>query len=849
MDKIIDTFYNGSIRNNGYNKSRLTSNKFSSPNLLENRYNRINLNINDNQRYKNGQRIMNTPIPRTNYSMGLNVPTITGHPPMNQSTTLPYPNNDTNTYSFLQKNYPDNILKMHILDNRIKQMEDENKRDKLKIQRLLEGSTFAPDDNQFNSINNNFNRTYINNPSSLQQAMDNLRNQYLTLDEISQKQAMRREQVQLELDKARQKLNEERMEKERERIIRNQKREKNYTISNYSEDSEGKDDEEESKSQSYESYSKTNNYTNYSKNSSNKNHTHYTNRHDYNDEKYEKLKRKIKKKEKEINDIQDNLNQVIHQNNYNNEEINQLRIQNEEMYNALKSKEESEDFINSIPDHVALQLQNDNFKIRSNLASIKEGFKEIKNELENKLEALQMKQNMNFEVIRKIIEEGGNKKTNAGLRKYLDGEDVDLNNIEEDLPDYLKYLPALIEKKIQENDAKRKEEQNKQINEEINKKYDMMEYKYGYANSFYDYKNNYKPTIVQNKNNNPNFVISKNYGRYQYIAPNNKNTKKSYNSFRQNAENNLKIIKEKENMIAGRYAYGVGDKNMNRGIPIKMNGCFDDWYKTKKNGDKKYDGEFQIENSISEENKNKELVGINAIKKRVNSKSNKTESKSYKSKESKKNKNKNKSEVSESMSVSVSKTKSSKASKVSKKTKSSKSKKESENDKKDKKEDKKKEKEKKKNNKNNKKSEEENEEDDNKEENEEDDDDNDNNEDKDGSNSNEDNEENEEDKESSGKNDEENNDDDDNEEKSGSDSGDDNEKNGGSDSGDDNEENSDDDNEKNSDDDNEENSGSGSGDDNEENSGDDNEENSGDDNEENSGKDKKNKSSDESSSN
>ena len=823
MDKIIDTFYNGSI--NGYHKSKLTSNKFSSPNLLENKYNRINYNNNDNQRYKNGQRIMNTPIPKTNYSIGLNAPTITGRPPMCQSTTLPFQNDGANTYSFLQKNYPDNILKMNTLDTRIKQMEEENKRDKLKIQRLLEGSTFSPNDNQLN----NFNRTYINNPSSLQQAMDNLRNPYLTLEEISPKQAMRREQVQLELDKARQRLNEERIEKEKERILRNQKREKNYTISNYSENSEGED--EESKSQSYETYSKSNNYTNYSKNSSIKSHTNYMNKYD--DEKYKKLKKKIKKKEKEINNIQNNLNQVIDQNNYNNEEINQLRIQNEEMLNALKSKEEAEDFINNIPDHVALQLQNDNFKIRSNLASIKEGFKDIKNELENKLEALQMKQNMNFEIIRKIIEEGGNKKTNVGIRKYFDGEDVDLNNIEGDFPEYLKYLPALIEKKIKENDERKQEEKNRQINEEINKKYDMMEYKYGYANGFYDYKNNYRPTIVQNKNQNPNFVISKNYGRYQYIAPNNKSTKKPYNSFRQNAENNLKIIKEKENMIAGRYAYGVGNKNMDSYVPIKMNGCFDDWYKSKKNGDKKYDGEFQVENSVSEENKNRELVGINAIKKRVNSKSDKAESKSYKSKESKKDKkNKNKSEVSES--VSVSKTKSSKASK---KTKSSKSKKESDvpsskkskkDDKKNKKENKKKEKEKEK-----KKSKNESEEgsgDDNKEENEDDGDDN---EEKEGSNSNEDNEENEneEDKESSGNNDEENNDDGDNEENSGSGSGDDNEENEGS--GDDNEENG--------------GSGSGSGDDNEENSGDDNEENSGsgsgsgDDNEENSGSGDKNK--------
>ena len=37
MDKILDKFYNGSIQKVGYNKPRLTSNKFSAPNLLENR--------------------------------------------------------------------------------------------------------------------------------------------------------------------------------------------------------------------------------------------------------------------------------------------------------------------------------------------------------------------------------------------------------------------------------------------------------------------------------------------------------------------------------------------------------------------------------------------------------------------------------------------------------------------------------------------------------------------------------------------------------------------------------------------------------------------------------------------
>ena len=155
MDKIIDKFYNGSIQNNGYNKS-LTSNKFSSPNLLENKYNRTN---NYNQRYNNGQRIMaNSPIPRTQYSMGLQAPTIIGRPPTTNNITIPYQR--INPYSTLKKNYPENIFKMNILNNRIKQLEEENKKDKLKIQRLMEGSTFSPNENS------NFNRTVFNSNSN-----------------------------------------------------------------------------------------------------------------------------------------------------------------------------------------------------------------------------------------------------------------------------------------------------------------------------------------------------------------------------------------------------------------------------------------------------------------------------------------------------------------------------------------------------------------------------------------------------------------------------------------------------------------------------------------------------------
>ena len=59
-----------------------------------------------------------------------------------------------------------------------------------------------------------------------------------------------------------------------------------------------------------------------------------------------------------------------------------------------------------------------------------------------------MAQKVNFEKVRFIIEQGGNKKMIAGLKKLIDGEDIDINNIEEDEPEYIKNLPNIIEEKL-----------------------------------------------------------------------------------------------------------------------------------------------------------------------------------------------------------------------------------------------------------------------------------------------------------------------------------------------------------------------------------------------------------------
>ena len=597
MEKVIDQFYNGSIQNGGY-KRKLTSNKFSSPNLLENKYNRINTNNNPyNQRYENGQRIFeNNPVPRTQYSMGLRVPTIRGNPPLNQTITNPF-KSEENPYSTINRNYSPNKLKLELLNNKIKVMEDENYRNKLKIQRLMEGSSFGPEKPYWNS-----NPNYVNNPNNLNEAMNNLRNPYLTMDEFKARQDMRRNIVQQELERARQRMNDDNSPQ----IIKEQnlkEEERNYTLSNYSsnEDSKSSSDESEKKMK----------------------------------KEYKKLIKEIKKEREynkneennmnNMNNIDDKLYQMERQNYYNNEELQLLKEKNEEMYNVIKNKEEAEDFINSIPDHVALQLQNDNFKIRSNLNTIKEGFREIKNDLENKLEDLELKQNYNFEIIKRIIEEGGNNKFKAGFRKYYDNEDIDLNQIQNELPEHLQFLPYLIEKKIKE----REEIKNQQ---RMNKHYPYNEYNYGQANNFYKYKNNYKQ-FNRGSNNNNNFVISKNYGNFQYV-PNRKSNKYNNNFYNNNYHNDIRIEKDKENNIPGLYAFGQGDKNMKNRIPIRMNGCYDDWFRVQENGD------YQLSHSESD-------IGLNAIKRIIRKKSNKSislQSKDIKKSEQSKSESKEKSD-------------------------------------------------------------------------------------------------------------------------------------------------------------------------------------------------------------
>ena len=124
-----------------------------------------------------------------------------------------------------------------------------------------------------------------------------------------------------------------------------------------------------------------------------------------------------------------------------------------------KVNSEALDFINGIKNHPAFQLQTDNFKLRANVIYIKGIFQEIQNSMKERLAQLELNQKLNFESMRHVLERGGSNKLKASVLKNLDKRKINLNDVREDIPNFLNDLPDIIKNKLEENDKIRKEEQ------------------------------------------------------------------------------------------------------------------------------------------------------------------------------------------------------------------------------------------------------------------------------------------------------------------------------------------------------------------------------------------------------
>ena len=124
------------------------------------------------------------------------------------------------------------------------------------------------------------------------------------------------------------------------------------------------------------------------------------------------------------------------------------------------AQDEADDFIKLIPNHQAFKIQKHNFQVRNNLDTIQQNFEQIRPDLDAKLRQLEMRQKMNFHNMRYVIERGGTSKLHAGIRKFIDGDNIDLDKIQEEQeePAILRKLPYVVEAKLQENERRRQKE-------------------------------------------------------------------------------------------------------------------------------------------------------------------------------------------------------------------------------------------------------------------------------------------------------------------------------------------------------------------------------------------------------
>ena len=485
MDRIIDKFYNGSMSSNfgfgtiGSKGPNIYTHKVMTPKPDPTKYtnnqtlfnaNKSQVNINNlNSRYNASQTLFNNPVPKTQYSVGLQVPTVSD-PLLTRGVTIPfqppgYNETPQNPYESTKKYFKPEILKVHMLEQKIKEMDEKNKEDKRRMREIIEGNvlnTTQPPQRTQNipNLDNNMN----NNPNSLEQAMENLRNQNAGLMDLSQKQALRRQQIQYELNQARAKLKNDRF----------------FTGGGANSDEEEEEEEEESEEESDKLLKPDggDGLLNLGARPDEKKTTKSSKMH--------KTSKHSDKKDENGKDL-------------------------------TPAEEEANEFIHSIPDHVALKLQADNFKVRANLAQVKDGFRNIRNQLEDKLEALQMAQRLNFEKIRFIIEQGGSKKMNAGIKKLLDGEDIDINNVQEDTPEYIRNLPNLIEEKLKKNEERRKEEENQEKLEEQQMMDDEIGQRFNVTDENALLRFNPEDIKIDNVNENNPWEVVKEQNKYEYI--------------------------------------------------------------------------------------------------------------------------------------------------------------------------------------------------------------------------------------------------------------------------------------------------------------------------------------------
>ncbi len=408
MDKVVNKFYTGNMTNFGFGTwNSIPSYPKKNNNNNFDRTMQVSVPAAPALNYLNTVRPLSqiNPMPKTLLSMNNSNYNNNYN---NSNYNIPYNNNYDNYHqSYLS---PEN-LKMQMLEQKIKNLEMQNEDDKMNFKNMMEKIQSDNEMDYQNQINKMQNQIKNLHPKELYENPyeNNLDDNY------ELKRLERRKQIQYELEQAREKLNEGNSSSEYE--------------GEEEEDEEDEDPKFRKRKNSSLPSSVDRRNTNYSKiSSSKKKNTNNNNNSGFKS---------------------------------GNRMVNQSNI-------LSNHNEDHNDFMNKLPKHVALQLQSDNFKVRANLASIKNSFREIKNELESKLEHLENTQKLNYESIRNVIEQGGTDKLRASIKKNIDGKDINLDQFEEEMPGYMNELPEMIDKRILENEEKRREDEIREINEENN---------------------------------------------------------------------------------------------------------------------------------------------------------------------------------------------------------------------------------------------------------------------------------------------------------------------------------------------------------------------------------------------
>ncbi|MGL4948210.1 MAG: hypothetical protein ACRC42_02370 [Mycoplasma sp.] len=116
------------------------------------------------------------------------------------------------------------------------------------------------------------------------------------------------------------------------------------------------------------------------------------------------------------------------------------------------------DFMKSMKNHLALKLQDETYESMNNINVIQDSFKGLKSLLEQKLDQMDLKQKTEFANWRYALERGGTDKLRACFKNVFDGENNNIDEIEEKMVENKwRDWPDLIDKKISENEGRKKE--------------------------------------------------------------------------------------------------------------------------------------------------------------------------------------------------------------------------------------------------------------------------------------------------------------------------------------------------------------------------------------------------------